>query len=128
MFRCHSSRAASIARASRCAVVTEIELGNDTATERESTVLRELGRRCCGIPTARGGWLCMPFTATTLVPSMWMRALQFVFLEVQRQITLSRNLDSSQKGKVFTIIITFPRRDFRNLMPAGKTIVNQLSQ
>lgn len=66
---------------------------------------------------ARGGWLCMPLTATTLAPSMWIRALQFVFFDVQRHITLSRSFDSSQKGNVFTIIITLPRRDFRNFIP-----------
>lgn len=75
---------------------------------------------------ARGGWLCIPLTATTLAPSMWIRALQLVFLDVQRHITLSLNLDSSQNGNVFTTIITFPRRDFKYLIPTTITFVRYL--
>lgn len=78
--------------------------------------LREARRE--GSTRARGGWLCMPLTATTSEPNMWILALQLVFLEVQRQMTLSRNLDSSQNGNVFTIMITLPRRDLRNCIPA----------
>lgn len=98
------------------AVIAVGKLGSGTV----STFLREFVRRDCERPRARGGWLCMPFTATTLVPSMWMRALQLVFFDVHRQITLSLNFDSSQNGNVFTIMIIFPRRDLRNLMPARK--------
>ncbi|KAF9413988.1 hypothetical protein HW555_007941, partial [Spodoptera exigua] len=97
----------------------------ETGVGLASSPLRALGRRG-GRQRARGGWLCMPFTATTLVPNICILALQFVFLEVHRHITLSLNLDSSQKGNVFTIMITLPRRDLRNLIPVGEAHVREL--
>lgn len=105
------------ARASR--VVADVATATVVAVA--SSPLRAFGRR--GGKRARGGWLCMPLTATTFDPSMCILALQLVFFEVHRHMTLSLNLDSSQKGNVFTIMITLPRRDFRNLIPVGEAHV-----
>lgn len=116
--RGHSISGDCNARASKVVIGVATATGADTA----SIPLRAFGRRE-GRQRARGGWLCIPFTATTLDPSMWILALQLVFLEVHRHITLSLNLDSSQKGNVFTIMITLPRRDFRNLIPVGEANV-----